>query len=48
MSQVELAFLIRPVAGDVAPGVPRPTEHRWPIACSASATRSAIAAIVAS
>ena len=40
MSQVELAFLTSPVAGDTAPGIPTPTVPRSPVALSAARTRS--------
>ena len=46
MSQVELAFLIRPVAGETVPGMPTPTLPRRPSAPSIDATSPATAATV--
>jgi hypothetical protein len=38
-----LAFLIRPVAGEIAPGIPTPTVALSPIVISIAVTRSTIA-----
>jgi len=46
ISQVEFAFLISPVTRDSAPGMPMPSEPRWPRSRSACSTRPAIAASV--
>ena len=46
-NQVELAFLTRPVAGEIVPGIPIPTGAR-PTAASASSTSAAIASSVPS
>jgi hypothetical protein len=43
-----LAFFITPVAGEIAPGVPTPTEHIASTARSPAATSAAIASIVPS
>ena len=45
MSHVEFAFLTRPVAGEIAPGIPMPTVDR-PTCVSASATSERIASSV--
>ena len=47
MSQVEFAFLTRPVAGESAPGIPTPTLPPRPVSASRSRTRPAIASSVA-
>jgi hypothetical protein len=44
---VEFAFFTRPVAGEMAPGMPIPTLPRVPAAISAAVTRSRIARTVA-
>ncbi len=46
-SQTEFAFLTRPVAGEMTPGMPIPTVPRSPISRSTSATRPAMARRVA-
>jgi len=48
MSQVELAFLIRPVAGEMAPGMPTPTVPESLTEASIAETRSTTALIVSS
>ena len=48
INQVELAFLISPVAGDGVPGIPTPTVARAGASCSSVRTIDAIAASVAS
>ena len=47
-SQVEFAFLTRPVAGDSVPGMPTPTDPRTPVSSSICRTRPAIASTVPS
>ena len=47
ISQVEFAFLMRPVLGETAPGMPTPTLPRAPASCSSAATSPATAATVA-
>ena len=46
MSQVELAFLMSPVAGETAPGIPTPTVPVAPSLSSAVRTRSVRASTV--
>ena len=48
INQVELAFLTRPVAGEIAPGMPMPTCPRPPAAVSATSTSCLTASTVAS
>ncbi len=47
-SHVELAFLTRPVAGEIAPGMPTPTVHRLATSRSSRVTSAATAATVSS
>ena len=42
-SQTEFAFLTRPVAGEMAPGMPMPTVPRSPASRSTASTRPAMA-----
>jgi hypothetical protein len=46
MSHVEFAFFTRPVAGEMAPGMPTPTVARAPSSRSRRSTRPVIAAMV--
>ena len=48
LSQVELAFFTRPVAGESVPGMPTPTVPVAPVARSSAVTSVAIACSVAS
>ncbi len=48
LSHVELAFLTRPVAGEIAPGMPSPTVQGAPTAASAAATTDTRRSIVPS
>ena len=48
LSQVEFAFLMRPVAGETAPGIPTPTVHGACTSRSSLATSPAMAASVPS
>jgi hypothetical protein len=48
MSQVELAFLTRPVAGETIPGMPIPTVPRRPVSRSISSTSPTMAPSVGS
>jgi hypothetical protein len=46
LSSVELAFLIRPVSDETAPGVPMPTRPRAPSSTSSASTSPRTASIV--
>jgi hypothetical protein len=46
ISQVELAFLMRPVAGETVPGMPIPTGAVVPISCSIILIKAMIASTV--
>ncbi len=48
MSQTELAFLMRPVFGEMAPGMPTPTLQVAPSSTSTSWTSATTAATVCS
>ena len=47
ISQVELAFLITPVAGEMVPGMPMPTVPVAPVSASISCTMAHTASTVA-